>query len=497
MLNRCKPLGLAFALAGSLSAKNLEPVLTFGGQSPLAGDQPVSRMNSNSVVDILPVGDAIWTATGEGLSVTNDNGATWTHFSTPEGIGHGSATALATFGGRIWAATAFDTTTALGSFDAGGGIGWTSDGHSWHWFPQPVDSRDESRYKPTTTNVQNLIYDIAIVPSETDTTVWIASFGGGLRKSTDLGQTWTVVTVDGLPFDALTYLTHRMFSVHFDGRALWAGSAGGIHRSLDYGKTWTTFTHQNQTEGISGNFVVAIGHHEVDGRTVIWAATVEALDSSEVRAVSVTLDNGLTWRTTLQGEFAHNFGFDGETVYAATDDGVYKSSDLGLTWARFPAITDAITGESLLTTEMAAVAAIPSRSVWFGSMDGLAASFDDGRSWKIFHAFETPGGPTAPETYAYPNPFSPLRQGVTESGDGHVRFQYHLTQSGRVTAEVFDFGMNAVATVVRDRYRSAGDFSEVWNGKNDFGDMVANGVYFYRITIDGSKTLWGKVMVIN
>jgi hypothetical protein len=489
-MNLYKIIGSLVLLAGALSAEGLQPLMIFGGQ-------PVTRMNSNSVVDLLVNGGSIWAATGEGLSITGDNGASWTHLSGTAGIGRGSVTALAEGCGMIWAATAFDTTTALGNYDAGGGVGWTRNGHDWNWFPQPVDSRDESRYKPTTTNIQNLTYDIAVVPSETDTTVWIASFGGGLRKSVDFGLTWTVVTVDGLPFDALTFLTHRMFSVHYDGSVLWAGSAGGVHRSLDGGKTWATFSHQNQTEGISGNFVTAIGHHEFESRTAVWAATVEAVDTGEVRAVSVTLDKGLTWRTALEGEFAHNFGFDGEVVYIATDNGIFKSADLGLTWARFPSIKDSETGETLLTTEMAAVAAGPDHGLWIGGMDGLALSFDNGGTWRIFRAFETPGGPTAPETYAYPNPFSPLRYGVTESGDGHVRFQYRMAKPGRVTAEVFDFGMNAVATVARDRSRPDGDFSEVWNGKNDFGDMVANGVYFYRITIDGSKTLWGKVMVVN
>jgi len=36
----------------------------------------------------------------------------------------------------------------------------------------------------------------------------------------------------------------------------------------------------------------------------------------------------------------------------------------------------------------------------------------------------------------------------------------------------------------------------LWNCRNDWGDKVANGVYFCRLTAS-DKTLWTKVVVIN
>ncbi|NQU04518.1 MAG: hypothetical protein HQ568_00385, partial [Calditrichaeota bacterium] len=35
-----------------------------------------------------------------------------------------------------------------------------------------------------------------------------------------------------------------------------------------------------------------------------------------------------------------------------------------------------------------------------------------------------------------------------------------------------------------------------WNGLDKSGMLVANGVYFYRIKV-GSKTYWGKIMVLD
>jgi hypothetical protein len=128
-------------------------------------------------------------------------------------------------------------------------------------------------------------------------------------------------------------------------------------------------------------------------------------------------------------------------------------------------------------------------------VDGLARSLDNGFTWSVFRAFQKTGSGSV-ETYAYPNPFSPLRHNVVGE-DGYVRFQYSLDQAGNITVKVYDFGMNLVATVVEDAFRSSGDRAEVWNGRNDLGDMVANGVYFYKIIRETGNPFWGKVMIVN
>ncbi len=452
------------------------------------------ELSSNSINDIVVSGNNLWVGTGKGLMFTSDNGETWTTYTQKDGLGKGSVSAIAVRNDTIWVATAFDTITDVGKLNAGGGLSYSVDnGQIWHWIPQPVDSKYETRYKPTTTNVQNLTYDITL----TDSAVWIASFGGGLRKSTDMGETWKVVTVDGYPFDAAGHLTHRAFSVIFDGNALWVGTAGGIHKSTDGGKTWTTFSHQNQPQEISGNFVVAIKAQHIEGKELIWAATVEAVDTSEYRAVSVTEDGGFTWNVTLKGEFAHNFAFDDSVVYVATDNGLFKSIDAGETWAVFPQIVDNETGERVYAEEITSAGVTPDHVLWVGSVDGLARSVDNGLTWKIFRAFKVPGRNRTPETYAYPNPFSPLRHNFI-GGDGHVRFQYRTTQPTRVTVRVYDFGMDLVRTVVDNKNRPfPGNYTEVWDGRNDLGDIVANGVYFYKIELSSGRSFWGKVMVVN
>jgi photosystem II stability/assembly factor-like uncharacterized protein len=478
------------------------------------GPTPEARIAGNSISDIVYFQNALFVANSQGISVTTDAGLSWRNITQGNGLGKGGVSAFAVLDGLMWAATGYDTTVYQTKNEpqflpAGGGVGYsTNGGETWRWMRQPVDSRDETRYKPTTTHIQNITYDLAVVPTPTDTTVWIASFGGGLRKSSDRGETWEVVTVDGNPFAPLQYLSHRVFSLLYDGEALWVGSAGGVHKSTDKGKTWMTFSHQNQTQGISGNFVVAIARQKTADRDVVWAATVETTseskDTTEFRAVSKSEDGGLTWSTTLNGLFPHNFAFDGSVVYVAADKGLFKSLDYGETWAVFPKIEDLESGETIYETEMNCAAACPDRTFWAGSPDGLARTTDGGATWKIFRAYQTPGDHGQPETYAYPNPFSPI-QDELNGGQGYVQFQYKTPKLERIatkpvyiTVRVYDFGLNLVRNVVVDKERSIpGSYSESWDGRNDFGKMSDNGVYFYRIDISGETPLWGKVIIMN
>ena len=67
-----------------------------------------------------------------------------------------------------------------------------------------------------------------------------------------------------------------------------------------------------------------------------------------------------------------------------------------------------------------------------------------------------------------------------------------------VTISIYDFSMKLVKTIVRDKFKQGGDsYSEVWDGRDTTGKMVANGVYFYKLIKEGEKTLHGKIVVLN
>jgi len=486
----CKYCVLSFVVIiiaiGALKAQVYRP-LSF------ALDDVDSTPNANDITDIVFQDNAVWLGNGRGLSVTRDNGKSFRNFSTFDGLGKGSVSAIGVNLDYIWVATATDTSVDEGILSVGTGISYSVDnGETWIHFPQPVDQPGDSLNgkKPTTTAVQNVTYDIAV---ERDA-VWIASWGGGLRKSEDKGNTWQVVTPDRRPFDALGNLSHRAFSVISASNGLWVGTSGGIHRSRDGGKTWTTYTAQNGS-GISGNFVVALGEQRFPTYSVIWAATWKAEGENEFYAVSKTTNDGLTWETTLAGEKAHNFAFNGEEVYVPTDNGLWKSVDGGNTWGRFPHIDTGLYG-GILTEEYYAASVIDD-ILFVGTKDGLAMTSDLGNSWSVVQAAFSSGNNNQASSYAYPNPFSPSHHNVFE-GEGFVRVHYYIPTDAEVSLSIYDFGMNKVKDVVHRKHRSGGnEYAELWDGRNQEGVHVANGVYFYRLELNPGGIMWGKIVVIN
>ncbi len=444
----------------------------------------------NGIVDILTRDSLVLAGTGYGLNKTVSGGTFWQTFNSSDYIGKGGITAMGFMNDSIfWIATSFDTVTASGSLPAGGGLSYTTDsGVSWIHVPQPVDRRDETRYKPTTTNVQNLTFDISFL----DTTIWIASFGGGLRRSDDMGSSWQVVTTDGIPFSALDYLNHRAFSVMSENGNIWVGTAGGISKSMDGGQTWTRYTSKNQEFHISGNFVVALAYQEKTG--AVWAAT-NVTDSSETIAISKTTNGGASWEIYLENIFAHNFAFDGDRVYVATDEGMYLSDDGGDNWYLVPPIRDDQSGEEILTAVFYSAGVSREGGIsrfWAGSNDGLASTTNNGFSWTVNRSFQSTRLASVPAVYAYPSPFSPSRQ-------GYIRFQYDVQKAGHVTIDIYNFAMEHVASI--REYESAPeggnyDRSSKWDGRTASGQAVASGVYFFRADIQG-RVSWGKLVVIN
>ena len=369
-----------------------------------------------------------------------------------------------------------------------------------------------------TTSINNITYDLALTPGA----VWLASFAGGLRRSTDNGKTFQLVVLppdnldsisinDTLSFDLSPVdrpdlwnlagtqkgmrgnLNHRVFSVlAVDDSTIWVGTAGGVNVTTNGGHSWRKCTYSNQIDPISGNFVVALGRNIVAGKEHLWAATINALDPLEYRAVSVSTDGGRSWSRSLRGEFAHNFGFKGAVVYAATNSGVMRSDDGGVTWSQHSVFSDPVSRNSSLDPTCYA-AASQGNVVWVANADGLMKTEDSpehffGSSWTIFRAARP--GNTPSNAYAYPNPFSPSEE--------VCRVHYHMNNGGTAGISVYDFGMFPVRTIIKNALRTADrEYDEVWDGKNDSGTQVANGVYYIRVTLGDADPVWTKVIVLQ
>jgi hypothetical protein len=102
----------------------------------------------------------------------------------------------------------------------------------------------------------------------------------------------------------------------------------------------------------------------------------------------------------------------------------------------------------------------------------------------------TPGALSNENIYAYPNPFNP------EVEQAKLRFK--LGKNGNVTITVYDISNKKVKEIISAVPMSAGiEQSVVWDGRNDRGDIVGNGVYFYIIESSSGERAVGKIAVIR
>jgi photosystem II stability/assembly factor-like uncharacterized protein len=449
----------------------------------------------NAIVDIHIKDGMIWAGTGYGLNMTREGVSGWRNFASDDYQARGGITAMGFLDdSTFWIAAAYDTFIVSNEtqyLPVGGGLSYTRDfGNSWHYIPQPVDAKNIVEYKPTTTRVQNLTYDIAFL----DSTIWIANFAGGLRKSSDMGESWEVVTTDNVPFNAWNY-NHRVFALLSENGNLWVGSSEGISKSSDGGNTWRRFTAQNQLYPICGNFILALGYQPHTGS--IWAACKmnDEIDPTEGNGVCKTDNGGETWEVVLEDIIAHNFAFYQSTVYVAADKGLLVSNDGGMTWYVLPPIRDFQTGEEIIRPECYSAGVNIENGLprlWVGTTDGLATTIDNGNHWKIIRSFQPTQKKEIADVYAYPSPFSPSRH-------VYIRFQYDITRATEVIIDIYDFAMDKVVTIREFESTPTGnsrDRSAKWNGRNKAGDEVASGIYYFRANVDG-KINWGKLVVIR
>jgi hypothetical protein len=84
----------------------------------------------------------------------------------------------------------------------------------------------------------------------------------------------------------------------------------------------------------------------------------------------------------------------------------------------------------------------------------------------------------------YPNPFNPT-----------ATIRFFVNDDGPVHLAVYDITGGHVTTLI-DRHMSSGVHTADWDGLDNYGDAVASGVYFYRLTA-GKQTLTRKAVLLK
>ena len=518
-------ISLAFILLGSsgftvLSAQELPFMRSIGSNL-----EPANGIAENVTTNLHIENGRLWV--GPFLNTTNDNGQSWEKAvadSLSNGLGR--VFSVDVEGDVIWAGLGFSKRDEIsGTVDfiptAKGFVFSEDGGQSWNYrFPQ-LDQPGDSiqvygvstlKALPIIVPEQSPPYDIDYDPITE--TVWTAAWASGLRKSVDKGQSWQRVI---LPPDTLfelspdrpynfRYSPERRdteeannllgFSVLVDETGdVWAGSAAGLNQSTDGGESWRRFIQRETSNSLIGNWIISIEEQPKPGRNPVWMACWRATGNDEQFGVTVTRDGGESFERYLIGEKVYDFAFAGDKVFVAGDSGLFITDDDGATWTSVNYFEDLDQSDRIIRAGLSAFSVAAEDGVlWVGTEDGLVRSFDEGATWKLFRT-EVPLHPDNPtdqipdvDTYAYPNPFSPRK-------DQFIRLRYDLSGESNVTIRIFDFGMNPVRELIDDS-RPQGAREETWDGLDNRGVVVANGVYFYAIETS-NDTVWGKILLVE
>lgn len=435
----------------------------------------IRALLGNGIGELASDGLSLWMGTDAGLSrIALDavDSGDWTTFTPTDGLAGSNITALAVGNGEVWIAAGHDS--AAGQTEVSDGISVTRNGgQTWETF------RPERAF-----GLANTVWDLAVTTGAVWAATWNAfgNFDTGLIRSTNGGQTWQAINPNTNPQGEFT------FAVVADGPRVWVGTAAGLSRSNDNGLNWSVTTTAN---GLTGNWVFAIQPQVIGTDTTLWAANWPA-GTGEQYGVAASHDGGVSWTAvdTLRDVQAVDFSFSDSTVWAATLDGLWMSPNAGQSWQRFD------TDDGLADVEAVSVHTLGD-TVWVGSgQNGLSVSFNRGASWAVTRASVptvTLGDPARADTiqtYAFPNPFSPVHHGVT-------RIRYSLSGTDDVSVEVFDLANSPVKTLLSHSPRAAGEQFVPWDGRNGRNMRVANGVYFYRIFTRSGRHAEGKIIVLD
>ena len=215
--------------------------------------------------------------------------------------------------------------------------------------------------------------------------------------------------------------------------------------------------------------------------------------------MSYSDDGGETWKNLLHGIRAYDFAFKDSITYIATEEGIYRTADGGLSFAKVSSINDPEHRQAITSSKVFSVAVLAD-TIFAGTDDGLASTVDNaahrfGSSWKVYRTFQVVGSSAL--TYAYPNPFSPSSEIVRIHYGPQTNPTYSITLHVTASIDIFDFGMNRVRTLINNAPRSGGEFDEIWDGRDDHGKIVANGTYFYRLRVENQELQYGKILVLQ
>ncbi len=143
-----------------------------------------------------------------------------------------------------------------------------------------------------------------------------------VEKSIDGGHTWHVVHNTHPNESVETIVQHPNGDLFFGTYTFDVNAVPGVYRSTDTGETWERI-------GLEYNQILALS---VDSNGALYAGSIGE-EFTAIGGVYKSEDFGVTWDTLLQYMAVRSLVITpGDTIFAGTNIGVYRSNDGGSSW---------------------------------------------------------------------------------------------------------------------------------------------------------------------
>jgi len=294
------PEGFGFSATGGGLSISTDGGATFTNKTTANG------LGSNDVRGVFVVGASIYAATGGGLSISTDGGATWTNKNTTNGLGSNEVTSVFVSGGKIYVGTRntdFVTPNGGLSISADGGITFITKKTGMTTASAPgaaagdlCGSYDASAFSGNyNCNNVNAVY--------VDGSDIYLGTGRGLVYSRDGGQTFSNLA-GGFGVSSINGISASGSNVY--------ASSHGLNISRDSGASFPELEFFSE----NGNGVFSIGSNVYFAS---WAGLIISTDNARTFAIDTTASG-------LGDNFVNGIFVSGTTIYAGTSGGLSIST---------------------------------------------------------------------------------------------------------------------------------------------------------------------------
>lgn len=299
----------------------------------------------------------------------------------------------------------------------------------------------------------------------------------GFAISTNRGVSFNVVRVNTEEFtaDAVTNYNSSIFGIDGD----WVPAMEVQYNTSEpYARVWAS---------------VRPTYGGLTGISVGWTEPLVSTQTGD------TLSFVRLWKR-VHDNYAWNFSFASDTVFAATNEGlIFANSDSLIygsdTYAwTLVEMNDSLGAPLLLEGTPVYAVEVAGNYVWVGTDDRtVRLNRSDLTQATAFYVVDskTPKD----EVYAFPLPFSHVNSASLD-------FHFNVEKEANITIEIYDFAMHLVKRVVDNKkyapgiYPTVGSARRIWDGLNGKGVEVAVGMYYFKISYSTGEVYWGKIAVI-